>query len=149
MRPAVKPRGSRVRTSIARLRLAMAMVLSVFVVGVIGYAAFGLTVALGLASTAYTVAFLSLAIGLGVGVSFIAVALEELGFRRYPRWRDLWQLIMLAVVENFGYRQLTMISRVRGTISALRKRKGWGHMERRGFGPGPGPRQDQPGRTRP
>lgn len=104
-------------------------------VEVLGYLAFGVTVALGRASALYTAAFLLLAIGLGIGLSFTAVALEEMGFRRYTRWRELWQLIVLAVVENFGYRQLTTLWRLRGTFTVFRRTKTWGRMERRGFTP--------------
>jgi cellulose synthase/poly-beta-1,6-N-acetylglucosamine synthase-like glycosyltransferase len=103
------------------------------VVEVIGYISFALTVILGRATPLYTAAFLLLAIGLGVGLSLAAVALEELGFRRYPRWRDLLYLIWLGVAENFGYRQLTTLWRLRGTILVFRKGKIWGRMDRRGF----------------
>jgi len=65
------------------------------------------------------------------------VALEELGFRRYPKRSDLYRLIWLAVAENFGYRQLTALWRLRGLVTVFRKAKGWGRMERRGFGAKP------------
>jgi cellulose synthase/poly-beta-1,6-N-acetylglucosamine synthase-like glycosyltransferase len=103
------------------------------VIEVVGYVSFATAVALGRATTLYTAAFLLLAFGLGVGLSLAAVALEELGFRRYPRWKDLLHLLWLGVAENFGYRQLTTWWRLRGTISFLRKARMWGRMERRGF----------------
>jgi cellulose synthase/poly-beta-1,6-N-acetylglucosamine synthase-like glycosyltransferase len=109
------------------------------VLEVVGYVTFLIAALLGRLSLVYGVAFLTLAIGLGIGLSITAVALEELGFRRYPRRRDLYQLLWLAVAENFGYRQLTMIWRLRGIISVLRRRKSWGRMERRGFGPAGAP----------
>ena len=62
-----------------------------------------------------------------------AVALEELSFRRYPRVSDLMRLFGLALLENFGYRQLSAWWRLKGTISAIRGVKGWGHMTRKGF----------------
>ena len=109
------------------------------VIEVAGYVTFAITAALGRLAPVYAVAFLTLAFGLGIGLSITAVALEELGFRRYPRRRDLYQLLWLAVAENFGYRQLTTWWRLKGIISALRRRKGWGRMERRGFGPAAAP----------
>lgn len=66
-------------------------------------------------------------------LSIAAVGLEELTFRRYPKFTDLLQLFGLAVIENFGYRQLTTYWRIRGFISALRGKTGWGQMERKGF----------------
>ncbi len=104
------------------------------IVEVFGYLGFLLALALHRVSGLYAVAFLSVAIGLGLALSFTAVALEELGFRRYPRRSDLYRLIWLAVAENFGYRQLTAIWRLRGVFKFLRRSKGWGGMERRGFG---------------
>ena len=104
-------------------------------VEVFGYATFVIALSLGRVSDVYATAFLTLAIGLGIGLSITAVALEEMGFRRYPNRKDLYRLIGLAVVENFGYRQLTTYWRLRGMYNLLRKKHTWGKMERRGFGP--------------
>lgn len=103
-------------------------------VEVAGYVSFVVALALGRVSAVYATAFLSVAIGLGICLSFTAVALEELGFRRYPKRSDLYRLIWLAVAENFGYRQLTTFWRLRGLVTVFRKAKGWGRMERKGFG---------------
>ena len=43
-------------------------------------------------------------------------------------------VFFLAVLENFGYRQLVTFWRVRGTLRFFRGEKAWGEMERRGFG---------------
>jgi len=107
------------------------------VVEVLGYVGFFIALALGRVSTLYATAFLSVAIGLGIGLSFTAVALEELGFRRYPKRADLYRLIWLAIAENFGYRQLTALWRLRGIVTVFKRSKGWGKMERRGFGTRP------------
>ena len=105
------------------------------VVETFGYFTFLAAWLLGRLSAPFATAFFGLSIGLGIGLSFTAVALEEVGFRRYPRRRDLYTLIWVAVVENFGYRQLTMWWRLRGTFNVLRKTKSWGRMDRQGFGP--------------
>ena len=98
-----------------------------------GYLMFGLALILGRVSGPYIVAFFMAAFVFGVVLSVAAVALEELSFHRYPRIRDLLQLFGLAVVENFGYRQLTTYWRIRGFFSAIRGVGGWGQMERKGF----------------
>lgn len=103
------------------------------VIEVGGYFAFGITVALGLASTPYVLAFLALAVAFGMALSVMAVGLEELTFRRYYRTSDLFQLLWLAVAENIGYRQINAWWRIRGVVSSLRGRREWGRMERRGF----------------
>jgi cellulose synthase/poly-beta-1,6-N-acetylglucosamine synthase-like glycosyltransferase len=76
--------------------------------------------------------FLS-AVAYGTLISVAAVLLEEMSFRRYPRLRDLFLLILFAIVENFGYRQLSTWWRVRGTIDFLRGKGSWGAMTRKGF----------------
>jgi cellulose synthase/poly-beta-1,6-N-acetylglucosamine synthase-like glycosyltransferase len=102
-------------------------------VEVAGYVTFALAVVLHRANASYVVAFLMVAIVLGIALSIAAVGLEELSFRRYPRTRDLLALFGLAVLEGFGYRQLSTFWRARGLFSALRGKKGWGEMTRKGF----------------
>ncbi len=98
-----------------------------------GYVAFLFTVLAGRASLPYVAAFLSVAFILGIVLSISAVSLEELTFRRYPRKLDLLSLFLVGILENFGYRQLNTFWRFRGTLSALRGKRGWGVMTRKGF----------------
>lgn len=104
------------------------------VIEITGYVTFALALLMGRASLAYVLAFVALAGALGVALSIAAVGLEELTFRRYPRMRDLLHLFGLAILENFGYRQLTTFWRFRGVISKVRGVSTWGEMERKGFG---------------
>jgi cellulose synthase/poly-beta-1,6-N-acetylglucosamine synthase-like glycosyltransferase len=84
----------------------------------------------------------------GTLISLAAVALEELSFRRYTRLQDLLLLIVLGLVENFGFRQLTTWWRLRGTIDYFRGKSGWGAMTRKGFGaPGSVPVRPSPNRA--
>jgi cellulose synthase/poly-beta-1,6-N-acetylglucosamine synthase-like glycosyltransferase len=99
----------------------------------LGYLTFLGAVFLGRASMPYVVAFLAVAFALGIALSFAAVGLEELSFRRYPRFRDIVRLLGVAVIENVGYRQLSTYWRIRGMLSKLRGAHAWGAMERRGF----------------
>ncbi len=99
----------------------------------VGYVTFATAVLLGRASLPYMLAFVALASVLGVALSIAAVGLEELTFRRYPRMRDLVHLFALAVIENFGYRQVISFWRLRGIVSKARGVKTWGEMKRTGF----------------
>jgi cellulose synthase/poly-beta-1,6-N-acetylglucosamine synthase-like glycosyltransferase len=103
------------------------------VIELLGYFSFTITILAGRAEWPFVLAFLSVAIILGGALSLSAVALEELSFRRYPRVSDLMRLFGLALLENFGYRQLSAWWRLKGTISAIRGVEGWGHMTRKGF----------------
>ena len=77
--------------------------------------------------------FLLVAIGFGVLLSFWAIVLEELSFRRYPRFRDMLWMFAFAVLENLGYRQMTVWFRLKAFWKYFRKEHGWGRMEREGF----------------
>ncbi len=99
----------------------------------LGYITFILALILGRASWPFVVAFLAVAIAFGIALSFAAVALEELTFRRYPRVTDLLRLFGLAISENIGYRQLSTYWRIKGMISKMRGATAWGAMERKGF----------------
>jgi cellulose synthase/poly-beta-1,6-N-acetylglucosamine synthase-like glycosyltransferase len=94
---------------------------------------------LGQVSALFAVLFFSLACGVGVLLSMLALMLEELSFRRYGRARDRALLVLWAVLENLGYRQLTVWWRLRGIASYLRGKKSWGKMHRKGFTPADGP----------
>lgn len=100
---------------------------------VVGYVVFFAAVLSGWASAAYVSTFLLVSVVLGVALSVAALTLEELAFRRYPRLQDFARLLLLAVIENFGYRQLNAFWRYRGLIRFLRKAEGWGAMPRVGF----------------
>ncbi len=103
------------------------------IVELFGWIAFLLSVALGIVSIEYVALFLALAVFLGSAFSIAAVALEELSFRRYRRFSDLMALLGIALVESFGYRQLSTVWRLRGLAAALRRDGTWGEMERTGF----------------
>ena len=90
-------------------------------------------VLLGELSPVFAILFFSLACGFGILLSMLALMLEELSFRRYGRARDRALLVVWAVLENLGYRQLTVWWRLRGIASYLRGKKSWGKMHRKGF----------------
>jgi hypothetical protein len=62
------------------------------------------------------------------------VLLEDIAFRRYPSAHDLGRLLVGALLENFGFRQLTVWWRVQAFWGYLRGDLSWGAMERRGVG---------------
>jgi cellulose synthase/poly-beta-1,6-N-acetylglucosamine synthase-like glycosyltransferase len=103
------------------------------IVELLGYAAFAASLSIGRWYPLYALALFMVAFVFGAALSVAAVGLEELSFRRYERWRDLARLLALSLLETFGYRQLNSWWRVRGIVSALRRRHAWGAMQRRGF----------------
>ena len=104
-------------------------------VEVAGYAAVLLSFLLGILNVEFFMLFLAVAVLYGVFLSVSAVLLEELSFRRYPGWLDLTKLLAFSVIENFGYRQLLSLFKVKAFWDVVRRRRAWGAMEREGFRP--------------
>lgn len=99
-------------------------------VGLIG-AVVGLTI--GAINVPFAIMFFLLAYGYGILLSIMTLLLEELSYHRYTRMSDRLRLVGWIFLENLGYRQLTVIWRLRGLIKYLRGKKDWGSMERRGL----------------
>jgi cellulose synthase/poly-beta-1,6-N-acetylglucosamine synthase-like glycosyltransferase len=102
-----------------------------------GYPVVALAFATGAVSAGFLLAFLSMALLLGVVLSVSALALEEFSFRRHRRGAEAARLLVFAVLENFGYRQLNDWWRLRGLVDVARRRRDWGEMKRRGLGHSP------------
>lgn len=96
-----------------------------------GYISFVILLLLGYADTLYMVTFIMVAVVLGVAISLASIGMEELTFGRSRTTRDLLRLLLLSLVENIGYRQLSTYWRVKGLLSV--RRMTWGAMARRGF----------------
>ena len=100
---------------------------------VIGYFLVPLLYALGLLALPWLLAFLAVTFTLGLFLSMATLVLEEIQLRRFPRARELVALAAVAVLENFGYRQLSNFWRLQGWWQWLRKQESWGTMTRKGF----------------
>jgi len=100
---------------------------------VLGYVLIPAFWLLGILSAEYLLAFTSLIFTYGVCVSVCSLVLEEAELQRFPRARDLAVLTAVAVIENFGYRQLNNFWRVKGWWQYLRGNQGWGEMTRTGL----------------
>lgn len=103
------------------------------VMEVLGYLLIPLFWALGLISVHYVIAFTAVIFTYGVFISVATLVLEEIELRRIEHARDLAVLTLVAVLENFGYRQINNLWRIRGYWQFLRKKQGWGAMTRKGF----------------
>ena len=90
-----------------------------------GYILIPLSFLLGLTPFYMFLLFVLLAFVYGTFLSVGSVLLEEITYRRYPRMRDLVQLLFFALLENFGYRQLIVFYRVQGLIQYFRGKKTW------------------------
>lgn len=103
------------------------------VIEMFGYVSLIVLLALDRVDPVMTGLFLLASIVYGVMFSVGAVLLEEVSFRRYPNPKHLALLLVMGVLENFGYRQITVYWRLKGLWKYLRGEKAWGKMERAGF----------------
>jgi cellulose synthase/poly-beta-1,6-N-acetylglucosamine synthase-like glycosyltransferase len=105
------------------------------VLEVVGFVLVVLGFALGVVNTPYALTFIAVVYGYAILVTLVAMAIEELSFHKYPRWRDLGAILLASVLENLGYRQATAWWRLEGWWASLRGKKPvWGTMTRQGFG---------------
>ncbi len=89
------------------------------VIEVLGYLCVIISYFLGILSLDFLLLFLTLAIFYGVFLSTASIFLEELTFRRYPKWSHLFRLLIYGVLENFGYRQINSFWRFEALIQYL------------------------------
>jgi cellulose synthase/poly-beta-1,6-N-acetylglucosamine synthase-like glycosyltransferase len=103
------------------------------VVELLGYLVVPIAYLVGILNTPYLAAFLALAFLLSMLLSIFAVLLDDVAFRRHARARDLALLTLAGIIENLGYRQLTVWWRVCAFWEYWRGYEAWGQMERRGL----------------
>ena len=104
------------------------------VVELLGYVITVAGLAFGLVDVSFALLFVLVAWGYGMLLSIWAVVLEEVSFRRYRRFGDLFRLLLFASLENFGYRQLTVWWRLKAFANVWKSTHVWGDMTRKGFG---------------
>ncbi|MGN6513559.1 MAG: glycosyltransferase family 2 protein, partial [Lysobacteraceae bacterium] len=103
------------------------------VIEVLGYVSVVLLWAAGLLSVQAFLVFLFASVGLGVLLSTNALLLEELSFHLYPRASQQVRLFIVAILENFGYRQLNSLWRLAGLVRwvlGIRGGSRWGKVRR-------------------
>ena len=75
--------------------------------------------------------FMLLAVSAGMLVSMTGLFLEEMSLHMYKRPEELAALVAVALIENLGYRQLTVLWRLQGLWqSATGASARWGTMTR-------------------
>ena len=68
-------------------------------------------------------------------ISMLGLFLDQLMFPGSVRVRDIPRLVLVSILECFGYRQLNMIYKIQGAYGWMTKaRSHWGEMTRVGFG---------------
>ena len=98
-----------------------------------GYAVTAAAAAAGFVEWRHFRLLLIVSLLFGASVTLLAVLLSDVATRRYLRGRDLPLLMIVAVLENCGYRQLNAWWGCVGTVQAWTGTVEWGAMKRRAF----------------
>lgn len=100
---------------------------------VAGYLFFLFGLLFGYVQTEAAIVFFLAAIGFGIFLSATALLLEEISFHIYPRIGHTLSLLLAAVLENLGYRQLNALWRFKGMLMwILGYQASWGVIRRIG-----------------
>jgi cellulose synthase/poly-beta-1,6-N-acetylglucosamine synthase-like glycosyltransferase len=102
------------------------------IIELMGYIVVPLSFFSGLLSVEYFILFLILAIFYGIFLSAIAIFMEEMTYKRYPKWSDLFRLLFYGIIENFGYRQLNSFWRFQSIIQYILGKRQWEYIEHKG-----------------
>lgn len=104
------------------------------IVELFGYLATGAGLLLRILTPGDALLFFAVSAFFGFLLSVSSVLLEELIICKYPNPWDVLRLLSAGLLENLGYRQLTLLWRLQGIFQVVARRKAlWGNMERRGF----------------
>jgi cellulose synthase/poly-beta-1,6-N-acetylglucosamine synthase-like glycosyltransferase len=103
------------------------------IIEILGYGFFFYALYEGKVHGPFALAFFCVALLLGVVNSHVAILLEQITNHPYQRVQDWAMLLLCGVLENFGFRQRTLIWRLKGIVDWYRGKEGWGHMKRKGI----------------
>lgn len=106
-------------------------------VELLGYILMIVGIAVGLVDPVMALVYLLLTCVFGSFISVGVLMIEEQQPRPVAGAGEFGWLLLAAIAENFGYRQLIQYYRLRGVIHFLRKEQTWAAVPRTGFNAGP------------
>jgi peptidoglycan-N-acetylglucosamine deacetylase len=98
----------------------------------IGYIALLIGLFLGILNETIVILLFIATIGYGIIISLFSLLIAEKKNVYYSN-KETLLLILVAILENFGYRQVMSLHRIISTFSALRESGNWGSQKRVGF----------------
>jgi cellulose synthase/poly-beta-1,6-N-acetylglucosamine synthase-like glycosyltransferase len=98
-----------------------------------GIVTIALAACLGVLSREFFIQFLIFGYAFATVISIGSVLQEELTYKRYSDWQDVFRLVSYCFLEHFPYRQLHMIWRLQGIVQYLRGDVRWRPMKRQGL----------------
>ena len=98
------------------------------IIELLGYISIPILYIMGLLNTKFMLLFVTVAILWGISINISTIFLDTYNFRRYKKEKDILRLCFLSVIEFLGYRQITLLERMRATFSF--RETGWGTQKR-------------------
>ena len=98
-----------------------------------GLATIVIAACLGVLSRHFFLQFLLFGYAFATVISIGSVLQEEITYKRYNDWQDVFRLISYCFLEHFPYRQLHMIWRLQGLWQYLRGDMAWKPLKRKGL----------------
>ena len=103
------------------------------VIELLGIATILIALSLGALSHSFLIEFMIYGYLFAAMISVGAVLQEEITYRRYNDWRDVARLILYCFLEQFPYRQMHLIWRLKGMWQYVRGDVVWRPIERAGL----------------
>lgn len=103
------------------------------VVEFLGYIFIPLAYLFGLLQFYNFLIYLIIAFLLGTTLSMGSILLEQVSFCKYTSFKDTLLLMLFGLLENLGYRQLTILFRIEGIYKFKKERNSWGTIDRKAF----------------
>jgi len=97
-----------------------------------GYLILFIALVLGLLNPAIVLGIFTVSIAFGVVISLSSLFMTEREILMMNR-KETFILILYAILENFGYRQIVSLHRVISSLNALKESGKWGTQKRKGF----------------
>lgn len=88
---------------------------------------------LGYVNWPFFLSLLALVYTFAMMFSLMAILVEELTYYQYKRQKDMFRLVLTAMLEPFTFHPYTVWSAINGNLDLLTGKKNWGDMSRKGF----------------
>lgn len=98
--------------------------------GVVNFAFLAL---LGYVNWPFFLSLLALVYTFAMMFSLMAILVEELTYYQYKRQKDMFRLVLTAMLEPFTFHPYTVWAAINGNLDLTTGKKNWGEMTRKGF----------------
>lgn len=103
------------------------------IIELLGYITIALSFYFHLINSRMVWLFFLLAFCYGIFLSVGAIFIEEITYRRYPRWASLIRLMVYGILENLGYRQINAWWRTQALFQLALRKNVWERGPRRKY----------------